>query len=50
MQNDKNLSSIKLNFSYKITNNWNFKIDNTLNKTNDLFLNNSINFETRINF
>jgi len=50
MQNDKNLSNIKLNFSYKITNYWYLKIDNTVNKTNDKYLQNSINFETKINF
>ena len=50
IQNEKNLSSIKLNYSYKITNNWNLKIDNTLNKTNKKYSHNSINFETKINF
>ena len=50
IQNEKNISSIKLNYSYKITNNWNLKIDNTLNKTNKKYSHNSINFETKINF
>jgi len=47
---EKIISSIKLNYSYKITNNWNLKIDKTLNKTNKKYTHNSINFETKINF
>tara|TARA_Y100001933_G_scaffold259450_1_gene309399 strand:+ start:2508 stop:2939 length:432 start_codon:yes stop_codon:yes gene_type:complete len=47
--NDKDLSSIKLNFSYKITNNWNLNIDNTVMKNDNKYLNNSINFNTKIN-
>ena len=50
IQNDKDLSSIKLNFSYKITNNWNLNIDNTVMKNDNKYLNNSINFNTKINF
>lgn len=50
IQNDKNISSIKLDFSYKITNNWNLNIDNTLMKNDNKYSNNSINFNTKINF
>ena len=34
----------------KITNNWNLNIDNTLMKNDNKYSNNSINFNTKINF